>query len=65
MLLGINIIAVPIFSNNDAGAIGIVGSIQEIPDPPPAAQIDLLCQYADELSVQLKSNAYRRLRPGK
>jgi DNA-binding IclR family transcriptional regulator len=67
MLLGINIIAVPIFRNNDvlAGAIGIVGSIQEIPDPPPAAQIDLLCQYADELSVQLKSNAYRRLRSGK
>jgi DNA-binding IclR family transcriptional regulator len=64
MLLGINTIAVPIFRDNDilAGAIGIVGSIQEIPDPPPAAQIDLLRQYADELSVQLKSNAYRQLR---
>jgi len=48
-----------------AGAIGIVGSIQEIPDPPPAVQIDLLRQYADELSVQLKSNAYRRIQPAK
>lgn len=65
MLLGINTIAVPIFRDDDvlAGAIGIVGSIQEIPDPPPAAQIDLLRQYADELSVQLKSNAYRQIRP--
>ena len=65
MLLGINTIAMPIFRDDDvlAGAIGIVGSIQEIPDPPPAAQIDLLRQYADELSVQLKSNAYRQIRP--
>ncbi len=65
MLLGINTIAVPIFRDDDvlAGALGIVGSIQEIPDPPPAAQIDLLRQYADELSVQLKSNAYRKIRP--
>lgn len=67
MLLGINTIAVPIFRDDDvlAGAIGIVGSIQEIPDPPPAAQIDLLRQYADELSVQLKSNAYQKIRPAK
>jgi DNA-binding IclR family transcriptional regulator len=67
MLLGINTIAVPIFRDDDvlAGAIGIVGSIQEIPNPPPKAQIDLLHQYADELSVQLKSNAYRRILPTK
>jgi DNA-binding IclR family transcriptional regulator len=65
MLLGINTIAVPIFRDDDvlAGAIGIVGSIQEIPDPPPKSQIDLLRQFADELSVQLKSNAYRQTRP--
>jgi DNA-binding IclR family transcriptional regulator len=65
MLLGINTIAVPIFRDGDvlAGAIGIVGSIQEIPDPPPKAQIDLLRQYADELSVQLKSNVYRQIWP--
>jgi DNA-binding IclR family transcriptional regulator len=64
MLLGINTIAVPIFRDDDvlAGAIGIVGSIQEIPDPPPKAQIDLLRQYADELSVQLKSNAFHQIR---
>jgi DNA-binding IclR family transcriptional regulator len=65
MLLGINTIAVPIFRDDNvlAGAIGIVGSIQEIPDPPPKVQIDLLRQYADELSVQLKSNAYRQMQP--
>ncbi len=65
MLLGINTIAVPIFRDDNvlAGAIGIVGSIQEIPDPPPKAQIDLLRQYADELSLQLKSNAYRQMQP--
>jgi len=65
MLLGINTIAVPIFRDDDvlAGALGIVGSIQEITDPPPTAQIDLLLQYADELSMQLKSNAYRKIRP--
>ena len=38
-------------------------ALLEIPDPPPNAQIDLLRQYADELSVQLKSNAYRQIRP--
>ena len=67
MLLGINTIAVPIFRDDDvlAGANGIVGSIQEIPDPPHAEQINLLCQYADELSVQLKSAAYRKIRPAK
>jgi len=65
MLLGINTIAVPIFRDDDvlAGAIGIVGSIQEIPAPPPTEQINFLHQYASELSMQLKSNAYKRIRP--
>lgn len=64
MMVGINTVAVPVFRDNDllAGAIGIVGSVQEIPAPPHAAQIDLLQKYAEELSIQLNSNAYHRMR---
>lgn len=64
MLVGINTLAVPIFRDDDvlAGAIGIVGSVQEIHNPPQAHQIALLQQYAEELSIQLNSNAYRQRR---
>lgn len=64
MMVGINTVVVPIFRDDDvlAGAIGIVGSVQEIPDPPHPAQIALLQQYAEELSIQLNSNAYHRTR---
>jgi len=63
MMVGINTVVVPIFRDDDvlAGAIGIVGSVQEIPDPPQAAQITLLQKYAEELSIQLNSNAYRHM----
>ena len=64
MMVGINTVVVPVFRDDDAlaGAIGIVGSVQEIPDPPHPAQIALLQQYAEELSIQLNSNAYHRMR---
>lgn len=64
MMVGINTVVVPIFRDDDllAGAIGIVGSVQEIPDPPHPSQIALLQQYAEELSIQLNSNAYHRMR---
>lgn len=64
MMVGINTVVVPIFRDADvlAGAIGIVGSVQEIPGPPYPAQIALLQQYAEELSIQLNSNAYHRTR---
>lgn len=60
MMVGINTVVVPIFRDDNvlAGAIGIVGSIQEIPNPPLPMQIELLQKFAQELSVQLKSNAY-------
>ena len=64
MMLGINTLVVPVFRDDDvlAGALGIVGSVQEIPDPPLPAQIELLQKYAEELSIQLNSNAYHRMR---
>jgi len=64
MMVGINTIVVPVFRDDDvlAGALGIVGSVQEIPDPPLVAQIELLQKYAEELSIQLNSNAYHRMR---
>jgi len=60
MMVGINTVVVPIFRDDDvlAGAIGIVGSVQEIPNPPLPIQIELLQKFAQELSIQLKSNAY-------
>ena len=63
MMVGINTVVAPIFRDDDvlAGALGIVGSVQEIPDPPLPAQIELLQRYAQELSAQLKSNAYQRI----
>ena len=67
MMVGINTVVVPVFRDDDvlAGAIGIVGSIQEIPDPPRLEQIALLQKYAEELSVQLNSSAYQKTRLGK
>lgn len=64
MMVGINTIAVPVFRDDDvlAGALGIVGSVQEIPNPPHPAQIALLQKYAEELSIQLNSNTYHRMR---
>ncbi|MEO6986838.1 MAG: IclR family transcriptional regulator [Paralcaligenes sp.] len=60
MMLGINTIATPIFRQDNilAGAIGIVGSIQDIPDPPHPRQIAVLQQFSKELSKQLNSDAY-------
>ena len=64
MMVGINTVVVPVFRDDDvlAGAIGIVGSIQEIPDPPRLEQIALLQKYAEELSTQLNSSAYQKIR---
>ncbi|MES2535390.1 MAG: IclR family transcriptional regulator [Pseudomonadota bacterium] len=64
MMVGINTIVTPIFRDNDvlAGAIGIVGSVQDIPNPPHPHQIALLQQYSEELSIQLNSNAYHKMR---
>jgi len=60
MMVGVNTIAVPIFRNGDqlAGALAIVGSIQNIPNPPRRVQVELLQQCAAELSSQLSSEAY-------
>jgi DNA-binding IclR family transcriptional regulator len=60
MMLGVNTLAVPIFRNGDqlAGALSIVGSIQNIPEPPKRTQVEFLHQCAAALSSQLNSTAY-------
>lgn len=60
MMLGVNTVAVPIFRDGDtlAGALSIVGSIQNIPSPPQRRQVELLQECAAELSAQLNSDAY-------
>ncbi|VTU46612.1 Pectin degradation repressor protein KdgR (plasmid) [Variovorax sp. SRS16] len=62
MMLGVNTIAVPIFRNGDvlAGALSIVGSIQNVPNPPRRKQVETLQACAAELSAQLNSDAYQR-----
>jgi len=62
VMIGVNTVAVPIFRDGDvlAGALSIVGSIQNIPDPPLRKQVDLLHECAAELSAQLNSDAYER-----
>lgn len=64
VMLGVNTVAVPIFRGEDTvvGALCIVGSIQNIPNPPQQRQIDLLQQFAAELSAQFQSDAYERWR---
>ncbi|HYG41990.1 MAG TPA: IclR family transcriptional regulator [Bordetella sp.] len=60
MMIGVNTIAVPIFRNGDqlAGALAIVGSIQNVPNPPRRVQVEVLQHCATELSNQLNSEAY-------
>ena len=67
VMLGVNTVAVPIFRNGDvlAGALSIVGSIQNIPNPPRRRQIEVLQACAAELSAQLSSDAYERWQLGR
>jgi DNA-binding IclR family transcriptional regulator len=62
VMLGVTTVAVPIFRDGDvlAGALAIVGSIQNIPNPPRRAQVDMLQACAAELSAQLNSDAYAK-----
>ena len=60
VMTGINTVAVPIFRDGNvlAGAMAIVGSIQNIPNPPLRKQVEQLHAAAAELSQQLQSDAY-------
>lgn len=62
MMVGVNTLAVPIFRDGDvlAGVLSIVGSVQNIPNPPHRKQVDLLHSCASELSALLNSDAYAR-----
>lgn len=64
VMIGVNTVAVPIFRDGDvlAGALSIVGSIQNVPNPPLRNQVDVLHACAAELSAQLNSDAYDRWR---
>lgn len=60
MLVGINTLAVPIFRGGGAmaGALSIVGSVQNVPNPPLRKQVEFLQSCAAELSSQLNSTDY-------
>ena len=64
VMIGVNTVAVPIFRDGDvlAGALSIVGSVQNIPNPPLRKQVDVLHDCAAELSAQLNSDAYEKWR---
>jgi DNA-binding IclR family transcriptional regulator len=61
VMVGINTVAVPVFRDGDvlAGSIAIVGSIQNIPNPPQRKQLQVLQDCANELSALLHGNAYK------
>ena len=65
VMMGVNTIAVPVFRDGDvlAGAIAIVGSIQNIPNPPQRRQLKVLQACANELSAQLHGNPYKIATP--
>ncbi|MGX9965981.1 IclR family transcriptional regulator [Roseomonas sp. F4] len=54
-LLGINGLATPIFAAGDrmVGALGLVGSMQFLPDPPDTAMLAALREAAAEISTRL------------
>ncbi|WP_051236860.1 IclR family transcriptional regulator [Ottowia thiooxydans] len=62
VMTGVNTVAVPIFRDGAvlAGALSIIGSIQNIPNPPTRRQVEVLHACATELSAQLNSDAYSR-----
>jgi DNA-binding IclR family transcriptional regulator len=60
-LLGINVLAAPLFAAGDGlvGSIGVVGSIQFVRDPPDAAMLAALREAAAEISDALGGTRYR------
>ncbi|OWT63929.1 IclR family transcriptional regulator [Candidimonas nitroreducens] len=63
VMTGISTLAVPIFRDGStlAGAICIVGSVDDILDPPHPIQVDALHRVARDLSEQLNSTQYSNL----
>jgi DNA-binding IclR family transcriptional regulator len=64
ILTGMNTLAAPILRVGDAlvGTIGIVGSIQDIPSPPPREQVELVRGCAAALSAELEGTLYQARR---
>lgn len=61
-VVGINTIAAPIFDRDDKviGAVGILGSIHFIPDPPDPKQIAAVQACAAAISAEFGSDRYAR-----
>lgn len=61
-LLGINVLAVPLFAADDVlvGSLGLVGSEQFVEDPPAPLQLALLHAAAAAISRSLGSDRYAR-----
>jgi DNA-binding IclR family transcriptional regulator len=59
-LLGVNALAAPVFAAGDVlvGSIGIVGSVQFVPDPPGEAMLAALRNAAEEISLRLGATRY-------
>lgn len=60
-VIGINTIAAPIFDHDGKliGAVGILGSVQFIPDPPEPRQVEAVQACAAAISAQFGSSAYQ------
>jgi DNA-binding IclR family transcriptional regulator len=61
VLLGINMLAAPILAGVEprlVGSIGLIGSVQHLPEPPPTAVLAQLRGAAAALSRRLGSDAY-------
>ncbi|WP_305670292.1 IclR family transcriptional regulator [Falsiroseomonas sp.] len=59
-LLGVNALAAPLFAAGHVlvGSIGIVGSVQFVPDPPDQAMLAALQAAAAEISLRLGATRY-------
>ncbi len=60
VILGVNAVAAPIFDADDVlvGSVGLIGSIQFIPDPPPAELIKHVLACAKSISAELGAREY-------
>ncbi|MGG5811760.1 IclR family transcriptional regulator [Falsiroseomonas sp. CW058] len=60
-MLGINVLAAPLFAAGEVlvGSLGLVGSVQFVPDPPEPAMLAALHAAAGEISARLGSARYR------
>lgn len=63
LIEGVNVLAAPIFRENDVlvGSIGVIGTSRDVPSPPGADLLEAVQSAAAELSSRLKSEIYERV----